>query len=119
MRENGGDSGSLARRRLRLFRHAVDSFMGANTCNCITPLGVAFTPRTAVIDASSLPRLCTSGEVSQSQLSKGLRRVADNVGDLCLDNPAARAQLEEVVKVGMMGVQAVRESADLPAGWED
>ena len=48
---------------------------------------------------SSLPRLCTSGEVSQSQLSKGLRRVADNVGDLCLDNPAARTQLEEVVKV--------------------
>ena len=45
-------------------------------------------------------RLCTSVEVSQSQLAKGIRRVAENVGDLCLDNPAAKGQFEEVVQVG-------------------
>ena len=43
-------------------------------------------------------RLCASGEVSQSQLSRGLRRVADNLNDLCLDNPTAKEQFDDVVK---------------------
>ncbi|KXZ45373.1 hypothetical protein GPECTOR_55g279 [Gonium pectorale] len=36
-----------------------------------------------------LARLSSSGEVSSSQLAKGLRRVADNLADAVLDNPAA------------------------------
>ena len=50
-----------------------------------------------------LRRLSTSAEVSQSQLVKGVRRVADHVADLCLDSPSAKGQFEEVVKVGREG----------------
>jgi len=44
-------------------------------------------------------RLAESGEVSQGQLLKGLSRVADQLGDLCLDNPAAREQHGKVMEV--------------------
>lgn len=53
-------------------------------------------------------RLCTSVEVSQSQLAKGIRRVAENVGDLCLDNPAAKGQFEEVLQVGGWVVEQMK-----------
>ncbi|GAX79614.1 hypothetical protein CEUSTIGMA_g7055.t1 [Chlamydomonas eustigma] len=52
--------------------------------------------REAVI--ALLDRLCSSGEISQSQLVKGLRRVVDTAQDMCLDNPAAKVQLEEVLQ---------------------
>jgi len=50
----------------------------------------------ALIDL--LARLAESGEVSIGQLSKGLSRVAEQLDDLCLDNPAARAQHAKVME---------------------
>ncbi|EFJ42803.1 hypothetical protein VOLCADRAFT_107054 [Volvox carteri f. nagariensis] len=44
-----------------------------------------------------LARLSSSGEVSCSQLAKGLRRVADNLADAVLDNPAAGERFAQLV----------------------
>ncbi|GLC39813.1 hypothetical protein PLESTM_000944900 [Pleodorina starrii] len=44
-----------------------------------------------------LARLSSSGEVSCSQLAKGLRRVADNLADAVLDNPAAGESFKQIV----------------------
>lgn len=41
--------------------------------------------------------LTASGEVSQGQLIKGLQRVAVTLPDLCLDNPIAAEQYEQVM----------------------
>eukprot|EP00955_Chlamydomonas_euryale_P038822 351209-Chlamydomonas_euryale.AAC.5 len=52
---------------------------------------------------SLLARFSRTGEISQSQMAKGIRRVTDNLADLCLDNPSAKEQYDSVMQVGGKG----------------
>mmetsp|Transcript_58763 Transcript_58763/g.187497 ORF Transcript_58763/g.187497 Transcript_58763/m.187497 type:complete len:703 (-) Transcript_58763:1595-3703(-) len=47
-----------------------------------------------------LSSLAESGEVSASQVSLGVSRVREQLEDLCLDNPKARTELEELLALG-------------------
>ncbi|KAG1680411.1 hypothetical protein FOA52_015502 [Chlamydomonas sp. UWO 241] len=49
---------------------------------------------------SLLSRFAKSGEISPTQMVKGLARVSDNLTDLCLDNPSAKEEYDAV----MLGV---------------
>jgi len=57
---------------------------------------------------SLLARFSRTGEISQSQMAKGIRRVTDNLADLCLDNPSAKEQYDSV----MQAVQEARLCED-------
>lgn len=61
-------------------------------------MAMAATPQQREAILGLLGRLSRSVEISQSQLAKGLRRVTDNLPDLCLDNPSASQQYAEVMK---------------------